>query len=201
MRAIAVLLAVSFAAAADEQPKMDRINLTNGRALVGTITNETDTVYMVTLPGGSGGVMQIAKSRVVSIDRGAEDAPSVQAVSAPTQAEMDAAKAIRQPKPKNEKLAEPTLDPLAFFTDRSAVKKFENGWVWVDVGAWTEMDRDRKSKLIAEGAKVYGDTIEVRSFTNDRLLAWGSEKGAELSGNPRRITTSGGFSAGAAGRQ
>jgi hypothetical protein len=201
MRAITILLAVSIASAADAPPKLDRINLSNGRALVGTIASETNDLYMVTLPGGNGGVMQVAKSRVVSVERGAEDAPVVQLASAPTQAEMDAAKAIRQqPKADKERRVEPELDPLAFFTDRAVVKKFGKGWVWVDAGAWMEMDRDRKSKLIAQGAKIYGDTIEIHSFADDRLLAWGDEGGAELSGMKRRFSTSGGFSSAGAGQ-
>lgn len=201
MRAIAILLAVSIASAADAPPKLDRINLSNGRALVGTITSETSDLYMVTLPGGNGGVMQIAKGRVVSVERGVEDAPVVRIASAPTQAEIDAAKAVRQqPKIDKEKSAGPAPDPLAFFTDRAVVKKFENGWVWVDAGAWMEMDRDRKSKLIAQAAKIYGNTIEVHSFADDRHLAWGGVDGAELSGRQRRVSTSGGFSPAAAGQ-
>jgi hypothetical protein len=63
-------------AAAEPPAKLDRINLTNGRSLAGTIASETADSYTITLAGGSGGAIQVAKSRVLSVERGAEDLPA-----------------------------------------------------------------------------------------------------------------------------
>lgn len=76
MRAVAMLVAVSIAAAAAEPAKLDRINLSNGRSLVGTIASETDGSYIIALAGGAGGSIQVAKSRVISVDRAVEDLPA-----------------------------------------------------------------------------------------------------------------------------
>lgn len=73
MRVMALVAAACFCWSADAvTTQLDRITLTNGRALVGTISAETDDAYTIALVGGGGGAIQVAKSRVVSIERGAE---------------------------------------------------------------------------------------------------------------------------------
>jgi hypothetical protein len=78
MRVTCLIIASALCAAlaaADPPSKLDRINLTNGRSLAGTISSETADAYTITLAGGSGGAILVAKSRVLSIERGAEDLP------------------------------------------------------------------------------------------------------------------------------
>lgn len=77
MRTILATLAAFALFAADEAPapKLDRIILTNGRALAGTIESEADDHYMIKLAAGGGGALLIKKDRVESVVRGVEDMP------------------------------------------------------------------------------------------------------------------------------
>jgi hypothetical protein len=187
------LVALALHAGEADTPLLDRFNLTNGRAVVGTVESETPDAYTVRLPGGQGGALVIKKDRVVSVDKGAEkyEAPKPQEVTPESTA---AAAAIAQnKKAPDEKPA--ARDPLDIFTNKAVVNRFEKGWIWVNAG-WDLLNRDEKARLIAEGAKVFRDTVEVHSFTNDRMLAFGSEKGVEL--NPQRqnrTSVDGGFAA------
>lgn len=80
--------------------------------------------------------------------------------------------------------------------------------MWVDGAAWSALDRDRKRRLIAEAFKAYKPTLKpgtiehdwadiaVLDFSNDWMLAYGTDKGAELNppnGKRRRAEISGGF--------
>lgn len=69
---MAILIGTVCVAAEGTSVILDRIVLTNGRTLVGTISSETDEAYSIALVGGGGGALVIAKDRVVSIERGAE---------------------------------------------------------------------------------------------------------------------------------
>jgi hypothetical protein len=83
MRLFALLLLAAFAFAEDAPAKLDRLQLANGRTLIGTVESETADAYSVRLVGGQGGVMSIRKDRVTSIVRGVEDAPAPVAYVAP----------------------------------------------------------------------------------------------------------------------
>lgn len=93
MRTILATLAAFALFAADEAPapKLDRIILTNGRALAGTIESEADDHYMIKLAAGGGGALLIKKDRVESVVRGVEEMPKPTAPAARVAAEVPAA--------------------------------------------------------------------------------------------------------------
>ncbi len=89
-----LILVCALLPAADSDPlpgKLDRIELTNGRALVGTIATETPENYTVRLPAGGGGDLIVKRERVAKIVRGVEDMPSAHPASEP----METAAVVR----------------------------------------------------------------------------------------------------------
>jgi hypothetical protein len=68
-------LALIASLSAEDAPMLDRLELSNGRALVGMVESETADAYTIHLAGGSGGAIIVAKSKVVTIVRRVEDMP------------------------------------------------------------------------------------------------------------------------------
>lgn len=111
MRTILATLAAFALFAADEAPapKLDRIILTNGRALAGTIESEADDHYMIKLAAGGGGALLIKKDRVESVVRGVEEMPKPTDPAVSTGAEI---KPPTSPKTGHGKPAPPTVGDL-----------------------------------------------------------------------------------------
>ena len=125
-RTLAILLLIATALAAVETPtKLDRIHLANGRTIVGLATEETADTYSV-IPSGGGGALTIRKDRIVSIERGVEDAPAPTPAAPDLQAAQDKADAISSGPRKQPVHRQGETRPPTWWADDLAVDRAEH---------------------------------------------------------------------------